>query len=265
MLYSLKIAKTKNPFFIIGGFISSACGLRWHAEGSTLLAGSFTLTAVASSLRLRLGNFAPSKMRDTIRKFINQVEWATPDNVSYLLKGDYNTDLYKYYQKRLEEMTVTKNKDKALRKIRNGNGDIAYTMHASKRKSITRYQYMHERKLRNCLARFISLTGKDVKLDYPADAKSQGLYFELDNGSMDNAQLSEKLSLHYSGQGQFRVVFWMSHIEGHNNEQDRLAKLFKIVENILRHKPNRILANTYTDYLKTGKLYNWRYEWKVIE
>ena len=47
----------------------------------------------------------------------------------------------------------------------------------------------------------------------------------------------------------------MSHIEGHNHENDRLEKLFNIVKRVLKHKPNRILANTYSDYLKTGKLY----------
>ena len=52
------------------------------------------------------------------------------------------------------------------------------------------------------------------------------------------------------------------HMKAKNKKQDRLEKLFKIVENILRHKPNRILANTYMDYLKTGELYN--YKWQEI-
>jgi hypothetical protein len=200
-------------------------------------------------------------MRNEARQFIEQMEWATPDNICYLIKGDYDTELYRYYQKRLEEMTKIQNKDKALRKIRNKNGNVGYTLHRSKRKEITAYQYMHDRKLRNCSAKFENINGyNQIRLDTMADAKSKGLYFELDNGSMNDDQLSEKIRNHYIGQGQFRVVFWMSHIEGHNNEVDRLDKLFSIVEKLLRHKPNRILANTYSEFLKTGKLYNFKKE-----
>jgi len=152
-------------------------------------------------------------------------------------------------------MTKVKNNDKALRKIRNSNGDVAYTMYHSKRKSTTRYQYWHERKLRNCLARFQNLNHQDVILDSIADAKSKGFYFELDNGTANDAELIHKLSDYYSGQGQYRVVFWMSHIEGHNHESDRLKKIFDIAKRVLKHKPGRVLANNYSDYLKTGKLY----------
>ena len=63
----------------------------------------------------------------------------------------------------------------------------------------TRYQYWHERKLRNCLARFQNLNHQDVMLDTIADAKSKGFYFELDNGTANDAELIHKLREYYSG------------------------------------------------------------------
>ena len=162
-------------------------------------------------------------------------------------------------------MTLTQNKDKALRKIRNANGAIAYTLYKSKKKSITSYQYWHDRKLRNCLARFANINGyNQIQLGTYADAHAPGIMFELDNGTEAEAEITDKIRNYYSGQGQFRAIFWMSHIEGHNNEQDRLKKIFDIVAKVLHHKPNRVLANTYTDYLKSGNLYNYRREKCVI-
>ena len=34
--------------------------------------------------------------------------------------------------------------------------------------------------------------------------------------------------------------------------------LFDIVKRVLPDKPNRILANSYEDYLETGNLYNYK-------
>lgn len=196
------------------------------------------------------------------------MEWATPDNVSYLLDGDFNPKLYDKWQKVLDDMIKTANKDKALRKIRNTGGDVAYTIHHSRRNGLPYTNYWHDRRLRNCVAKYLNINNQDwtdfLNIDPPADAMlklfSGNVFFEFDSG-YETTELEEKLTKYYSGPGQFRVIFFMAHSDNIKRlEKNRLDYLFKVVGKLLRHKPNRVLANTYTDFLKTGKLYNLRRE-----
>jgi len=201
--------------------------------------------------------------RQIIRQFIDQMEWITPDNASYLIDGDFSPTLYRKWQKTLEVMTFTQNKDKALRKVKNTGGSVAYTLYRSKRNGLPYNNYWHDRRLRNCMAKFIHTNGNhDLDLNTYADTQAGSLYFEFDSGS-ETTELIDKIKRYYCGQGVCRAIFFMAHRDNIERlEKNRLDYLFDIVAKLLRHKPNRVLANTYTSYLKTGKLYNFRREEK---
>ena len=86
----------------------------------------------------------------------------------------------------------------------------------SKKHEIGTFKYNHDAKLRNCLAKFMydrNYKGmEDLTTrwdDKDADGQLEDLYFELDNGGMDDRQPTDKLAKHYISRGKFRVVFFM--------------------------------------------------------
>jgi hypothetical protein len=193
--------------------------------------------------------------RNQIRQFIEAVQWATPSNISYLLEGRYDSSLYRKYEKELIEMTQTRYVT-PLKKIENNDGRRAFT-YMRTRKDIGTQHFNHDTKLRNCIARFFYDNGmKKASFKGTADVTIGNLFFEFDNGHMNNDQLEEKLRTHYLGKGSYRVVFFMSHRYNEDLEKERLVKLFEIVREVMYKKPNRILGTCYTQYLLDGKIYN---------
>jgi len=153
----------------------------------------------------------------------------------------------------------------ALRKLYNQNGNMVYASPNTKKSSIGSSFFVHDRRLRDCLARYLydqKHRGiEDTSLEKTADARTSSLLWEFDNGHMTVSQLEEKIKMNYTRRGVYRVVFIMAHeYDNKDRERDRLYMLFQIVRRILPHKKNRILGNSYNLFLKTGKLYNWKGE-----
>ena len=122
---------------------------------------------------------------------------------------------------------------------------------------------MHDKNLRDCLCKFSfdrNYEGKfSIRNDRNADAVMGNLYFEFDNGHMDEEQLSHKMRKYYSGHGQFQVVFWMAHREKKSwLEKERLQKLFDIIGELFYDRPNRIVAAQYSGFIENGKLFNFK-------
>jgi hypothetical protein len=206
--------------------------------------------------------------RDIIRQFIEAVEWVTPSNISYLFFGKYNSRLYRKCEKELASMTMT-TRVPALRKLYDQNGNVVYASPNTKKSSIGSSFFVHNRRLRDCLARYLYDRNHrwlgDTFIGKSADARIGSLLWEFDNGHMNADQLEEKIRMNYAGRGIYRVVFIMAHeYNNKDREKDRLYMLFQIVRRILPHKKNRILGNSYSLFLETGKLHNWRGEEKNI-
>ncbi len=133
-----------------------------------------------------------------------------------------------------------------------------------KKKDVGDHHFLHDSQLRDCLAKYLhdrNLNGiEQLSVSWireNPDAHLGNIYFEFDNGHMNDDQLIEKIRKNYTGQVAFRVVFFMRHryddIEG---EKRRLDKLFEIVRSTLQKKPNRILGATYSGFLHDGKVFN---------
>jgi hypothetical protein len=199
-------------------------------------------------------------LRNKIRQFIEAVEWAVPSNIAYLIDGTYSHDLYVKYWDELDEMTKTKRVQRLYR-VRSQDKKSAFTVNVN-REDIGTQHYVHDISLRDCLARFFYDKGMeridDLHFRKPADATLGNLYFEFDNGHMDNKQLRNKIVSYYGGKGSFRVIFFMAHRTDPALEHRRIELLFKIVKDVLKQKPNRILGACYTKYLSDGKIYNLR-------
>ncbi len=209
--------------------------------------------------------------RQSIRGFITSVEWATASNIYHLFGGriplrDISSDLIK--------MTRCKNSDLKLRLLE--EEVQVYAMASGKRKTVHHQHFRHDVRLRDCLAQYIFKNGwkilSTLAVNGFADAQQgQSMFFEMDNGTMAEDQLKDKIKKYYLRDGAYQVIFWMYPKEYvyHRDverikalEQKRLEMLFDIVKKVLKTKPNRILANGYHDYLKDGKLYNYRMEEK---
>ncbi|RJR18189.1 MAG: hypothetical protein C4581_06635 [Nitrospiraceae bacterium] len=141
----------------------------------------------------------------------------------------------------------------------------------SKKKNIGAFKFLHDSRLRDCLARYFhdrKYAGiESLRLDNKADAVCGDMYFELDNGNEDRKQLTEKIRNHYSEKGKFQVIFFMTtdyytHWKTMENiktlEENRLRLLFDIAGDILKHIPNRLLAASYHTYLEDGQVYNYK-------
>lgn len=204
---------------------------------------------------------------ETIRQFIEAMDWITPDNASYLIDGTFSPQHYDKWQKKLEVMTKTKKSELALKKVVNDNSNVAYALRTNGLNRLTYFKYWHDRKLRNCIARLIydhgngwlGLSELHGFADFQTDTPFGKFYFEFDNNTMNDDKLIDKIKSHYSGEGKYRVIFFMGH-RIPELEQKRLEKLFEIVKNTLPSKKGRILGACYSQYLKDGKFYDWRNE-----
>lgn len=196
--------------------------------------------------------------RTIIRKFLQGVEWAGPRSVSILIHG--HAGEHNWADTELAEMAATR-RLRPLRRLICSRRIFATP--ESRKKDKGEFRLEHDLKLRDVLAKFLHDRGFDGieelsvrRIPLSPDAHIGRLYFELDNGHEDNAQLEEKLA-RYSGAGAFQVIFVMAHRYGQAElEKKRLEKLFGLGQKILGHKPNRILGATYHGFLKDGYLYN---------
>ena len=198
--------------------------------------------------------------RAIIRQFLKGVEWAGPRSVSILIHGhagDYN-----WADTELAEMTATKRPPPIKRLISQHH---IFATPESRKKDKGEYCLDHDLKLRDVLARYLFANGyrgiDQVSVRHipgNPDAHIGNLYFELDNGHENDAQLREKLE-RWAGPGAFQVVFVMAHRYGDTGLEDRrLTRLFELSSRILYHKPNRILGACYSQFLKDGVMRNVR-------
>jgi hypothetical protein len=157
-------------------------------------------------------------------------------------------------------MRETKDSDKRLKLIRNSDGRSALTLSA---RVLVNQHYNHDVKMRNCIGKFLHERYqliKNLNVKPPADATLGNIFFEMDNGFQGTEQWIEKISNYYSGEGSFRVIFFLATRYSTDREENRLNKLFEILRKVMYRKPNRILGACYCKYLKDGKVYNLRNE-----
>ena len=198
-----------------------------------------------------------------IRKFIDAVEWSTVRNIIILANGRYTSHGSAVIRNELEKMTRTK-RIPALRKLHDQGKHAVYGSPYTQKKDVGNHHFLHDNQLRDCLAKFLydrNLQGIEQlsvrKIRGNPDAHLGNIYFEFDNGHLNDDQLIAKIRNNYSGHGAFRVIFFMRHrYDDPAGEQARLAKLFEIVKTTVPDKPNRILGATYTGFLENGKLFN---------
>ncbi len=205
-----------------------------------------------------------------IRQFISKVKWATASNVSYLLYGKTGKREYAMVAAELNRMCRTKRKELRLKKLHH-EFYTCYALAVNPKSTVNRQHVEHDIKLRNCMGKYFHTCGHGLmgflSIKTSADAvlilNTGDLYFEFDSGHMGRKQLTEKIKTHYTGKGMFRVVFWMGTAEyAHwkdlaqirGLERNRVTMLFAISRQVLKEKPNRLLAAPYHKYLEDGKL-----------
>ena len=153
----------------------------------------------------------------------------------------------------------------ALRKLYNQNRNRVYASPNTKKSAIGSSFFVHDQRLRNCLARYLFDRNhrgiRETSIENIADARIGSLMWEFDNGHMNVGQLEEKIRMNYTSRGVYRVAFVLAHeYDSKDREKERLYMLFQIVKRVLPHKKNRIIGNCYHSFLETGKLYNCRGE-----
>jgi len=201
--------------------------------------------------------------RRTIREFMKSVEWVNPRNVAILIRGVSNGN-YHWADTELWEMerATQIEPDEKIKRLYNEHHHIFATI-GSKKKDKGTTNLEHDIKLRDVLAKYLydrsweGITGVSVKrIPGNPDAHLGSIYFELDTGHEEDAELTKKL-VRYSGSGAFQVVFIMAHRFGVKElEKKRLEKIMNLGNKVLGHKPNRILAATYHGFLENGHLVN---------
>ncbi len=152
----------------------------------------------------------------------------------------------------------------SLKKLYDYGGHAVYGSPCTKKKDIGSHHFLHDNRLRDCLAKFLNdrnLKGIEQlsigRTEINPDAYIGNLYFEFDNGHMDDDQLSDKIRNNYSGNGAFRVIFFMRHrYDDPEGEIRRLDKLFEIIKKTLPSKKGRVIGACYSQYLKDGAIYN---------
>ena len=193
---------------------------------------------------------------------MRSVEWANPRSISILVHG--HAGKYHWADTELFEMVKTDRiqPDEKIKRLYNERHHIFATIGSKKRdKGNTNLE--HDMKLRDVLAKFIydrgwqGITGLSTRrIPGNPDAHLGTIYFELDTGHEDDAELTRKL-IGYSGSGAFQVIFIMAHRFGVKElEEKRLEKILNLGNKVLGHKPNRILSATYHGFLANGQFYN---------
>ena len=196
--------------------------------------------------------------RAVIRQFLRGVEWASPRNISILIHG--HAGEANWAATELSEMASTR-RIRPLRRLLGPRHTFATPETAKKDKG--EFNIEHDLKLRDVLAKFFyirkyaDLENLSVRhIPGNPDAHVGSLFFELDNGHENDAQLAEKLQ-RYTGPGAFQVIFVMAHRYGDPAlEAKRLEKLLALGGSVLGRKPNRVIAGTYHGFLTDGSLAN---------
>ncbi|WP_148202544.1 hypothetical protein [Syntrophus aciditrophicus] len=191
--------------------------------------------------------------RNLIRWFIQEVQWAVPRNVSFFMEGRCDDTLLRVYSSELSEMLKGKDSSLRLKRIKNQDGKLAYTMAAN---TLPTFLFNHDVCVRDVVGKFLHDRGLQyVSFRRPADATILHYCFELDNGHMTDSQLEEKLRKHYMGtRGQ--IVFIMRHREFPHLEAHRLQKVFNISAKVFPEMPNKVLGACYTQFVENGIIYN---------
>jgi hypothetical protein len=211
----------------------------------------------------------PSTDRHFVRQFLDRTEWATVPTIALLLFGSKRKEYVRIANSVMTAMSRTKRTD-ALKRLPFPH-TVIYAHPRTKKKRLGTALFDHDNKIRECIARWLfdHGAGEVERLHFhpPADATIGNVFFELDNGHMTDRQLREKIERHYAGPGRFQVVFFMAspnkahwrtreRIEA--DELRRLAKILTIAREVLPHKPHRILAASYEQFLEEGKLYSFK-------
>lgn len=197
--------------------------------------------------------------RDLIREFLRRVEWATPRNISILIHGHARET--NWAAKELSEMASTRRLQPLKRLI---SPHHIFATPASKKRDKGERHLGHDMKLRDVLAKFLHMRNYDnleelslKQIPGNPDAHiGRSLLFELDRGYEDDSQLSAKLQS-YSGQGQFQVLYFMSHRYSQDElEANRVEKIIALGRTIMPQKPNRVLVCGYTSFIANGPFFN---------
>lgn len=158
-------------------------------------------------------------------------------------------------------MLKTKDSSQRLKRIKNQDNKFAYTLTAG---SLPTFLFNHDMCLKDVIGKFLHDNDLHrVSFEKPADAVIGQFHFELDNGHMNEAQLEEKIRLHYAN-ANVQAVFIMRHREKPELENQRLQMIFGLSDRILHDQPNKILAACYTQYLKDGIIYNRKGPAKIV-
>lgn len=195
--------------------------------------------------------------RDKIRKFLDAVEWITARNIIILSQGKYAWEGSAAIRNELYKMANAVTPEKRIKHLSNQAGNAVFAPWDSPRSDAGSQHFVHDNQLRDCLAKWLhdrDYAGmEELSIKTFADAKLGDIYFEFDNGHMTGDQLKDKLSRHYKGRGRFIVVFFMGHrYRDPHGEKLRLNKLFDIVREVLPHKPGRVFAACYSEFIEDG-------------
>lgn len=211
----------------------------------------------------------PHTDRHLVRLFLEKAEWATVPIISLLLFGSKRKEYARIANSVLTAMSRTKRTD-ALKRLPFPHA-VVYAHPRTKKKRLGTALFDHDSKTRECIARWIFDHGATqvdaLHFNPPADATIGGIFFEMDNGHMNERQLREKIERHYVVPGKFQAVFimaspnkahWRTREKIQADELRRLRKIFAIARELLTQKPNRILAASYEQFLEDGTLYSFK-------
>lgn len=203
-----------------------------------------------------------------LRDFLEITEWATGNVGAYFLYGECNVLRQKMALNLMKGTTKTKDKELRLKTL--PAPKKTYAHRSSRKNRLGDFLFDHNEKLRCVLGKicheYPELIGY-LNLNPPHDAQINILYFELDNGNMNERQLREKIEKYlekYKGKRGI-IVFIMAtpYKKGNRpiekireDEKRRYEKLFYILRELIPDHPNRVLVAPYTKFLEDLKLSN---------
>jgi hypothetical protein len=197
------------------------------------------------------------------RQFLAGTDWATARNINVLFNGFYNPDRLKYIQNKLYDMCNAK--ADPLRRIHNLT-NTAFVLNDSKRHSLPKL-YQHDNHIRDILAILFRECGFDGDLQISnkkkADAKFNEWFIEMDEGTKSPKDFEEQIK-RYCNREPGRVLYIMAHEYNREDlEPARMERLREVIARRASFVPNKILFNTYSDFMKTHKIYNFKGENKT--
>ena len=204
----------------------------------------------------------------TIRQFLERVEWATVPAIALLIFGVKNKESMIQANAILTRMN--KSVQNPIKRLDCAQA-VVYAHGGNPKNRIGTVYFNHDSKLRECLARYVFDNGEDaigkISMKPPFDASIGTLRFEFDNGNMTSKQLKEKILKHFTKKDGEQAIFFMASpnkaVSRHmdrviTDEKRRIEKLFSLVRELLPFKPNKVMATSYEEYLRDGKLYNFK-------